>query len=163
MTIKLNLRKMSAYWETMRIAVADNEKITIELRPQLPNAYLLFNGNIYVFENNCCVIPHGALTDVNVCELQQRENNVVTARYPTENLYLLPVDKNYNGNHLEAEREFYALYIKSLLERIDDLTAKVNEITAVNSANNQRIADLENGKFKLFNFGGEENNETSNQ
>lgn len=153
MKIDLKLRALTAYCSPSKAILADNEEITITIldRGQLKNrVVLLCNGKSYVADGKTVAIPRSELTAINVLELTERdEADKVLKRFAVENLYVLPCGAEYEGNRLLAEREFYKNVFTPLLSQVAKLTDRQAELE-------KRVADLENGKFTMFKFGGEQ-------
>ena len=153
MQINLKLRSVTAYCSPCKAILADNEDLTIKIldRGQLTQrVVLLCNGTAYAAdENKTVTLPRSALTNINVLELTEREADTdkVLKRFTVENLYVLSCDKEYAGNRLLVEREFYRQTFAALLDQVHGLTARQEELE-------RKVADLENGKFTMLKFGG---------
>ena len=73
----------------------------------------------------------------------------VLQRWVTESLYTAPMSTDYANDRLVTEREFYAELCTRQSAAIETLQEQVTDLT-------NRVAALENGKFKILNFGGNE-------
>lgn len=154
MTIKLKLRYLSAFFSPNKIILADNEDITIQIVDKgrfSQRTVLLCNGKAYLCEKKAVTIPRGELGDINVFELQEREHGTdrVLERVAVENLLVIPCQTEYEGNRLVTERAFYAQVITELLKEVKRLVEHQNTL-------DKRIEELENGKFTILKFGGNE-------
>lgn len=155
MQINLKLRAVTAYCSPSKAILADNEDITIKVldRGQLKErVVLLCNGKTYVAdENKIITLPRKELGGVNVLELTEREADTdkVIKRFVAENLYVMPSAVGDNGNRLLAERKFYEETFAALLNQVNALSARQAYLE-------KRQADLENGKYTMFKFGGME-------
>lgn len=157
MKTKLKLRSMSAYFAPMKIFCGDNEPLQVQLcdcGKIKGKAYLLFNGCAFVFDGNGeLTIPTEAISDVNFCELQERdETGKVTAHWATESLFRLPTDREYRHVRLLAERRFYDGYIRRLAADVEALRKEIAVAEKTDATNARKLAELENGKFTLFKF-----------
>lgn len=153
MLINLKLRSVTAYCSPNKVIIADNEDVTIKIldKGQLKQrVVLLCNGKSYVAnEVKEVVIPRSELEDINVLELTERENGTdkVLKRFSVENLYVLPCGKEYYGNRLLVEREFYKQTFTALLQQVKAMSERQAVLE-------KKVADLENGKFTMLKFGG---------
>lgn len=153
MRINLKLRAVTAYCSPCKAILADNEDLTINIldKGQLKQrVVLLCNGKTYVADKHKeIIVPRSELVNVNVLELTERneETDKIIKRYVVENLYVLPCAKGNDGNRLLAEREFYQQTFAELLTQVNSLTARQAELE-------NRVAELENGKFTMLKFGG---------
>ncbi len=154
MKINLKLRSLTAYCSPCKIILADNEEAEINIidRGQLKGkAVLLFNGKSYIADKEKIVtIPRKEIQSVNVLELtEQDETGKVTRRFVTDNLYAMEYWTEYGGNRLLTERAFYQKTLAELLKEVQALADKQTKLE-------KRQADLENGKYTMFKFGGTE-------
>lgn len=154
MQINLKLRAVTAYCSPSKATLADNEDITIKIldKGQLQQrVVLLCNGKSYVADNRSVVIPRSELRGINVLELTERdaETDKVLKRFTVENLYVIPCSKEYEGNRLVAEREFYQQTFAELLTEVKTLSARQAVLE-------EKVAELENGKFTMLKFGGKQ-------
>lgn len=160
MTTKLKLREVSAYFSPGKVVLCDNEDLTVELldRGKIRNkAVLLVNGAAFVFTEKKLTIPRDSLTDVTVCELQERsEEGQVLKRFAVENLYRLPCVKGYENNRLVTEREFYRAAIKAFTDEITALKLRVAELEQKCGLTDEKVGSLEKGKFTILKFKEEE-------
>ena len=155
MQIYLKLRAVTAYCSPSKAILADNEDIIINVldRGRLKQrAVLLCNGKTYVAdENKIITLPRSELGNVNALELTEREADTdkVLKRFVMENLYVMPRTAGDNGKRLLAERKFYEETFAALLNQVNALSARQAVLE-------KRQADLENGKYTMFKFGGTE-------
>ena len=95
-------------------------------------------------------IDSQTLTTANVFELQVRDTDgKVLQRWVTESLYTAPMSTDYANDRLVTEREFYAELCTRQSAAIETLQEQVTDLT-------NRVAALDSGKFKILNFGGNE-------
>lgn len=153
MQINLKLRSVTAYCSPSKAILADNEDLIIKIidKGQLrQRVVLLCNGKSYVADKNKTVtVPRSELGNVNVLELTEREEETdkILKRFVAESLYILPCAKEYEGNRLLAEREFYQQTFTELLSEVKGLRERQSTLE-------QKVAELENGKFTMLKFGG---------
>lgn len=152
MRINLKLRAVSAYFSPAKITLADNEDLEIKLldKGQLrQRVVLLCNGTSYVGTDKMFTIPRGELSNVNTLELTEREEETdkILKRITVENLYVMPCAIGGAENRLLAEREFYQQTFKELLAQISTLLDRQHKLE-------NKVAELENGKFTMLKFGG---------
>lgn len=153
MKINLKLRAVTAYCSPNKAIISDNEDLTIKIldKGQLTQrVVLLCNGKSFVANDNKeLVILRSELCNINIMELTEREADTdkVLKRFAVENLYVIPCAKEYEGNRLLVEREFYQQTLTALLEQ-------VNELSERQAILEKKVADLENGKFTMLKFGG---------
>lgn len=152
MQINLKLRSVTAYCSPSKALLADNEDLTIKIldKGQLQQrVVLLCNGKSYVADKKAVVIPRSELRNINVLELTERdaETDKVLKRFTVENLYVIPCNKDYEGNRLLAEREFYQETFAEMQKQLETLTVGYEQLKS-------KVADLENGKFTMLKFGG---------
>ena len=153
MQINLKLRAVTAYCSPSKAILADNEDVTITIidRGQLKQrVVLLCNGKTYVADGfKTIVLPRSELCNVNALELTEREaeTDKILKRFIVENLYIIPCAAGDNGSRLLAERKFYQETFATLLEQVNELKAKQMHLE-------EKVAELENGKFTMLKFGG---------
>ncbi len=153
MVITIKLRENSAYFTPTRILYADNENLEITVRDKgriVNRGFLLFNENLYALTDKGCVIPHNALKTVNISELQDRIDDKIVQRWRVETLFCHKYSKEKENNaRLDAEREFYKANAVQLRKDISELQENFSRLE-------KTVRQLENGKFRLFNFKTEE-------
>lgn len=155
MKINLKLRALTAYFSPCKVALADNEDVTIEIsdKGQLTErVVLLCNGKTYLCENKTVTLPRADLQNINVFELQEREHgkDEVLRRVTVENLYVMPCSNDYEQNRLVAERTFYADVFTNLLDTVRKLQRDKEET-------DKKLDELINGKFTVVKFKKKEN------
>lgn len=154
MKVTLKLRTLSAYFVEKSVTLADDETLEIQIvdKGRLSGrVVLLCNGkSFFADENKVVHIDRQTLTTANVFELQARDTDgKVLQRWVTESLYTAPMSTDYANDRLVTEREFYAELCTRQSAAIETLQEQVTDLT-------NRVAALENGKFKILNFGGNE-------
>lgn len=146
--INLKLRPLTAYWQEKQIVLADNEGIAVKVQDKgrlTGRTVLLCNGKTFVLDGEkTAYIERGDLTKANIFELICGDQH-----YVTENLYMAADNADYEGDRLVAERAFYA----AAYERFEQA---IGELQEQNAALQKKVADLENGKFSILKFGGNE-------
>ena len=101
-------------------------------------------------ENKSVHIDRQSLDTVNVFELQLRDTDgKILQRWVTEGLYVAPMSTDYENDRLITEREFYAELCANQSATIETLKEQVADLK-------NRVAALENGKFSILKFGGNE-------
>lgn len=154
MKVTLKLRTLSAYFVEKSVTLADDETLEIQIADKgrlTGRVVLLCNGkSFFADENKVVHIDRQTLTTANVFELQARDTDgKVLQRWVTESLYTAPMSTDYANDRLVTEREFYAELCTRQSAAIETLQEQVTDLT-------NRVAALENGKFKILNFGGNE-------
>ena len=154
MKVTLKLRTLSAYFVEKSVTLADDETLEIQIADKgrlSGRVVLLCNGkSFFADENKVVHIDRQTLTTANVFELQVRDTDGrVLQRWVTESLYTAPMSTDYANDRLVTEREFYAELCTRQSAAIETLQEQVTDLT-------NRVAALENGKFKILNFGGNE-------
>nr|DAG78427.1 MAG TPA: hypothetical protein [Caudoviricetes sp.] len=154
MKVTLKLRQLSAYFVEKSVTLADDETLEIQIADKgrlSGRVVLLCNGKSFFADDNKVVhIDRQTLTTVNVFELQARDTDgKVLQRWVTESLYTAPMSTDYANDRLVTEREFYAELCTRQSAVIETLQEQVTDLT-------NRVAALESGKFKILNFGGNE-------
>lgn len=155
MKINLKLRAVTAYCSPNKAILADNEDLTIKIldKGQLTQrVVLLCNGKSFVANGNKeVVVPRSEICNINILELTEREADTdkVLKRFAVENLYVMSCAKEYEGNRMLIEREFYQQTLTTLLEQVNELSERQTILE-------KKVADLENGKFTMLKFGGNE-------
>lgn len=154
MKVTLKLRTLSAYFVEKSVTLADDETLEIQIADKgrlSGRVVLLCNGkSFFADENKVVHIDRQTLTTANVFELQARDTDgKVLQRWVTESLYTAPMSTDYANDRLVTEREFYAELCTRQSAAIETLQEQVTDLT-------NRVAALENGKFKILNFGGNE-------
>lgn len=154
MKVTLKLRTLSAYFVEKSVTLADDETLEIQIfdKGRLSGrVVLLCNGKpFFADENKVVHIDRQTLTTANVFELQVRDTDgKVLQRWVTESLYTAPMSTDYANDRLVTEREFYAELCTRQSAAIETLQEQVTDLT-------NRVAALESGKFKILNFGGNE-------
>lgn len=154
MKVTLKLRTLSAYFVEKSVTLADDETLEIQIvdKGRLSGrVVLLCNGkSFFADENKVVHIDRQTLTTANVFELQVRDTDgKVLQRWVTESLYTAPMSTDYANDRLVTEREFYAELCTRQSAAIETLQEQVTDLT-------NRVAALESGKFKILNFGGNE-------
>ena len=154
MKVTLKLRTLSAYFVEKSVTLADDETLEIQIvdKGRLSGrVVLLCNGKSFFADDNKVVhIDRQTLTTANVFELQVRDTDgKVLQRWVTESLYTAPMSTDYANDRLVTEREFYAELCTRQSAAIETLQEQVTDLT-------NRVAALESGKFKILNFGGNE-------
>lgn len=154
MKVTLKLRTLSAYFVEKSVTLADDETLEIQIADKgrlSGRVVLLCNGkSFFADENKVVHIDRQTLTTANVFELQVRDTDgKVLQRWVTESLYTAPMSTDYANDRLVTEREFYAELCTRQSAAIETLQEQVTDLT-------NRVAALENGKFKILNFGGNE-------
>lgn len=154
MKVTLKLRTLSAYFVEKSVTLADDETLEIQIADKgrlSGRVVLLCNGKSFFADDNKVVhIDRQTLTTANVFELQARDTDgKVLQRWVTESLYTAPMSTDYANDRLVTEREFYAELCTRQSAAIETLQEQVTDLT-------NRVAALENGKFKILNFGGNE-------
>lgn len=154
MKVTLKLRQLSAYFVEKSVTLADDETLEIQIADKgrlSGRVVLLCNGkSFFADENKVVHIDRQTLTTANVFELQVRDTDgKVLQRWVTESLYTAPMSTDYANDRLVTEREFYAELCTRQSAAIETLKEQVTDLT-------NRVAALESGKFKILNFGGNE-------
>lgn len=154
MKVTLKLRQLSAYFVEKSVTLADDETLEIQIADKgrlSGRVVLLCNGKSFFADDNKVVhIDRQTLTTANVFELQARDTDgKVLQRWVTESLYTAPMSTDYANDRLVTEREFYAELCTRQSAAIETLQEQVTDLT-------NRVAALESGKFKILNFGGNE-------
>lgn len=154
MKVTLKLRQLSAYFVEKSVTLADDETLEIQIADKgrlTGRVVLLCNGkSFFADENKVVHIDRQTLTTANVFELQARDaDGKVLQRWVTESLYTAPMSTDYANDRLVTEREFYAELCTRQSAAIETLQEQVTDLT-------NRVAALESGKFKILNFGGNE-------
>lgn len=154
MKVTLKLRTLSAYFVEKSVTLADDETLEIQIADKgrlSGRVVLLCNGkSFFADENKVVHIDRQTLTTANVFELQVRNTDgKVLQRWVTESLYTAPMSTDYANDRLVTEREFYAELCTRQSAAIETLQEQVTDLT-------NRVAALESGKFKILNFGGNE-------
>ena len=154
MKVTLKLRTLSAYFVEKSVTLADDETLEIQIfdKGRLSGrVVLLCNGkSFFADENKVVHIDRQTLTTANMFELQVRDTDgKVLQRWVTESLYTAPMSTDYANDRLVTEREFYAELCTRQSAAIETLQEQVTDLT-------NRVAALESGKFKILNFGGNE-------
>lgn len=154
MKVTLKLRQLSAYFVEKSVTLADDETLEIQIADKgrlSGRVVLLCNGkSFFADENKVVHIDRQTLTTANVFELQARDTDgKVLQRWVTESLYTAPMSTDYANDRLVTEREFYAELCTRQSAAIETLQEQVTDLT-------NRVAALESGKFKILNFGGNE-------
>lgn len=154
MKVTLKLRTLSAYFVEKSVTLADDETLEIQIADKgrlSGRVVLLCNGkSFFADENKVVHIDRQTLTTANVFELQARDiDGKVLQRWVTESLYTAPMSTDYANDRLVTEREFYAELCTRQSAAIETLQEQVTDLT-------NRVAALESGKFKILNFGGNE-------
>lgn len=154
MKVTLKLRQLSAYFVEKSVTLADDETLEIQIADKgrlTGRVVLLCNGkSFFADENKVVHIDRQTLTTANVFELQVRDTDgKVLQRWVTESLYTAPMSTDYANDRLVTEREFYAELCTRQSAAIETLKEQVTDLT-------NRVAALESGKFKILNFGGNE-------
>lgn len=154
MKVTLKLRQLSAYFVEKSVTLADDETLEIQIADKgrlSGRVVLLCNGkSFFADENKVVHIDRQTLTTANVFELQVRDTDgKILQRWVTESLYTAPMSTDYANDRLVTEREFYAELCTRQSAAIETLKEQVTDLT-------NRVAALESGKFKILNFGGNE-------
>lgn len=154
MKVTLKLRQLSAYFVEKSVTLADDETLEIQIADKgrlSGRIVLLCNGkSFFADENKVVHIDRQTLTTANVFELQVRDTDgKILQRWVTESLYTAPMSTDYANDRLVTEREFYAELCTRQSAVIEKLQEQVTDLT-------NRVAALESGKFKILNFGGNE-------
>ena len=154
MKVTLKLRTLSAYFVEKSVTLADDETLEIQIADKgrlSGRVVLLCNGkSFFADENKVVHIDRQTLTTANVFELQVRDTDgKVLQWWVTESLYTAPMSTDYANDRLITEREFYAELCTRQSAAIETLKEQVTDLT-------NRVAALESGKFKILNFGGNE-------
>lgn len=154
MKITLKIRPLSAYFVEKSVTLADDEVLQIQIADKgriSGRIIMLCNGKSYIADDNKIVhIDRASLDVVNVFELQVRdESGKVLNRWATEGLYVAPMSTDYENDRLITEREFYAELLTKYSEVNETLKEQVADLK-------NRVAALENGKFSILKFGGNE-------
>lgn len=154
MKITLKIRPLSAYFVEKSVTLADDEVLQIQIADKgriSGRIVMLCNGKSYIADDNKVVhIDRASLDVVNVFELQVRdESGKVLNRWATEGLYVAPMSTDYENDRLITEREFYADLLTKYSEVNETLKEQVADLK-------NRVAALENGKFSILKFGGNE-------
>ena len=154
MKVTLKLRTLSAYFVEKSVTLADDETLEVQIADKgrlSGRVVLLCNGkSFFADENKVVHIDRQTLTTANVFELQVRDTDgKVLQRWVTESLYTAPMSTDYANDRLVTEREFYAELCTRQSAAIETLQEQVTDLT-------NRVAALESGKFKILNFGGNE-------
>lgn len=160
MTLQLRLRTLSAYFTPAQFFIADNESITVRLVDRgtiKEKAYLQLNGCVFAFDdNNELQISADDLHEVNFCELQLRDKKGnITKRWTTENLFRPPIEREVDGEYYETQQALLTS-IQTLTQYVEDMKNTLDDTLKVQQNNAQKIAELENGKFTMLRFGGNE-------
>lgn len=154
MKITLKIRPLSAYFVEKSVTLADDEVLQIQIADKgriSGRIVMLCNGKSYIADDDKVVhIDRASLGVVNVFELQVRdESGKVLNRWATEGLYVAPMSTDYENDRLITEREFYAELLTKYSEVNETLKEQVADLK-------NRVAALENGKFSILKFGGNE-------
>ena len=154
MKITLKIRPLSAYFVEKSVTLADDEVLQVQISDKgriSGRIVMLCNGKSYIADDNKVVhIDRASLDVVNVFELQVRdESGKVLNRWATEGLYVAPMSTDYENDRLITEREFYADLLTKYSEVNETLKEQVADLK-------NRVAALENGKFSILKFGGNE-------
>lgn len=154
MKVTLKVRPLTAFFAEKSVTLADDEVLQVQISDKgriSGRIAMLCNGKSFIADDNKVVhIDRKSLDIVNVFELQVRDHDgKVLNRWVTEGLYVAPLSTDYEHDRLTTEREFYAELCTRQSAAIDELTERVTALE-------KRCADLENGKFKILNFGGNE-------
>jgi hypothetical protein len=154
MKVTLKLRQLSAYFVEKSVTLADDETLEVQVSDKgrlTGRVVLLCNGkSFFADENKVVHIDRQTLTAANVFELQARDTDgKVLQRWVTESLYTAPMSTDYANDRLVTEREFYAELCTRQSAAIEMLQEQVADLT-------NRVAALESGKYKILNFGGNE-------
>lgn len=154
MKITLKIRPLSAYFVEKSVTLADDEVLQVQIADKgriSGRIVMLCNGKSYIADDNKVVhIDRASLDVVNVFELQVRdESGKVLNRWATEGLYVAPMSTDYENDRLITEREFYADLLTKYSEVNETLKEQVADLK-------NRVAALENGKFSILKFGGNE-------
>lgn len=154
MKITLKIRPLSAYFVEKSVTLADDEVLQVQIADKgriSGRIVMLCNGKSYIADDDKVVhIDRASLDVVNVFELQVRdESGKVLNRWATEGLYVAPMSTDYENDRLITEREFYAELLTKYSEVNETLKEQVADLK-------NRVAALENGKFSILKFGGNE-------
>ncbi len=155
MKINLELRELTAYCLPCKVVLADNENVEVHIldKGQLRNRVVLScNGKTFLANEDKTVwLPREDLKSINVLELTERSasTDVVLRRFTVENLYVMPCSDGSSNSTLLSERKFYQETFQELLQQVNLLGERQVDLE-------KRVADLENGKFTMLKFGGEE-------
>lgn len=154
MKITLKIRPLSAYFVEKSVTLADDEVLQVQIADKgriSGRIVMLCNGKSYIADDDKIVhIDRASLGVVNVFELQVRdESGKVLNRWATEGLYVAPMSTDYENDRLITEREFYADLLTKYSEVNETLKEQVADLK-------NRVAALENGKFSILKFGGNE-------
>lgn len=154
MKVTLKLRKLSAYFVEKSVMLADDEVLQVQVADKgvlSGRVALLCNGKSYIADENKIVhIDRQSIETVNVFELQLRDTDgKILQRWVTEGLYVAPMSTDYENDRLITEREFYADLCARQSATIETLQEQVADLK-------NRVAALENGKFSILKFGGNE-------
>lgn len=154
MKVTLKIRPLSAYFVEKSVTLADDEVLQIQIADKgriSGRIVMLCNGKSYIADDDKVVhIDRASLGVVNVFELQVRdESGKVLNRWATEGLYVAPMSTDYENDRLITEREFYADLLTKYSEVNETLKEQVADLK-------NRVAALENGKFSILKFGGNE-------
>ena len=154
MKVTLKLRKLSACFAEKSVTLADDEVLQVQVADKgalSGRVALLCNGKSYIADENKVVhIDRQSLETVNVFELQLRDaDGKILQRWVTEGLYVAPLSTDYENDRLITEREFYAELCAQQSATIETLQEQVADLK-------NRVAALENGKFSILKFGGNE-------
>lgn len=154
MKITLKIRPLSAYFVEKSVTLADDEVLQVQIADKgriSGRIVMLCNGKSYIADDDKVVhIDRASLDVVNVFELQVRdESGKVLNRWATEGLYVAPMSTDYENDRLITEREFYADLLTKYSEVNETLKEQVADLK-------NRVAALENGKFSILKFGGNE-------
>ena len=152
MKVTLKLRKLSAYFVEKSVTLADDEVLQVQVADKgalSGRVALLCNGKSYIADENKIVhIDRQSLETVNVFELRDTDGKILQ-RWITEGLYVAPMTTDYENDRLITEREFYAELCARQSATIETLQEQVADLK-------NRVAALENGKFSILKFGGNE-------
>lgn len=161
MKAKLKIRYNSAFFTPAKIVLADNEPLEIELidrgRVVEPNkAVLVVGDTVNAFINGKCTLDNALVGDIVVAELQERTaTDQIVHRWVCENLYRLPTVRGYEDNRLVTERTFYKEVIRQLTDELKRTAERVDELEKRLDIGEKDVKDLQNGKFTILKFKGE--------
>lgn len=162
MKIKLQTRALSALFAPTIAVLADTEMldITIVDKGALSGKIVLtFNDKTYAADEKHITIPHDALKSVNTATLTERDENTgeVLRTFVCDNLYLHTLSPTAaEQEHLLTERAFYKACIEEQANRLSELFEAYEGLSALLDKTIERVAALENGKFTILKFKGEQ-------
>lgn len=154
MKVTLKVKPLSAYFAEPSVTLADDEELQVQIADKgriTGRVALLCNGKAFIADDEKIVhIDRHSLEIVNVFELKAYDDkgNVLQS-WVTEGLYVAPLSTDYENDRLITEREFYSELCtrqSAAIEQLQDLVADLQK----------RCADLENGKYSILKFGGNE-------